>query len=235
MVEAGANEIPEAEILDALDIAHGEIKKLCALQRELREKAGKPKHRDRGARRSTTSCYSQIKADRTGADARRGDARWRTSSSARTRPRRSRSEVLEQYAGRRPTPTTYAERRADAQLAFDELEKEIIRERIAVQKKRPDGRSASEIRPITIEVEPLPRTHGSALFTRGQTQALSVVALGHARARRCAWTPSGSRRRSATSTTTTSRPSRWARPASCAAPSAATSATARSPSARSCR
>ncbi len=63
-------------------------------------------------------------------------------------------------------------------MAFDKLEKSIIRERIAVHKKRPDGRAADEIRDITIEVGVTPRTHGSALFTRGQTQALSVVALG---------------------------------------------------------
>ena len=69
-------------------------------------------------------------------------------------------------------------RRAAVQLAFDKLEKSIIRERIAVNKKRPDGRSENEIRDITIEVGVLPRTHGSALFTRGQTQALSVVAMG---------------------------------------------------------
>jgi polyribonucleotide nucleotidyltransferase len=64
------------------------------------------------------------------------------------------------------------------QQAFDALEKAIVRERIAVQKRRPDGRSAQEIRPIEIEVSVAPRTHGSALFTRGQTQALSVAALG---------------------------------------------------------
>ncbi len=63
-------------------------------------------------------------------------------------------------------------------MAFDKLEKAIIRQRIAVEKKRPDGRKADEIREIDIEVSVAPRTHGSALFTRGQTQAISVVALG---------------------------------------------------------
>src|SRR5919204_467633 len=72
----------------------------------------------------------------------------------------------------------YALRRAAVQLAFDKLEKTIIRERIAVHKKRPDGRAEKEIRPISIEVGVAPRTHGSALFTRGQTQALSVASLG---------------------------------------------------------
>ena len=63
-------------------------------------------------------------------------------------------------------------------MAFDKLEKSIIRERIAIHKKRPDGRGENEIRDISIEVGVTPRTHGSALFTRGQTQALSVVAMG---------------------------------------------------------
>ena len=88
--------------------------------------------------------------------------------------------MLAQYSGD-PEAETYAEYRANAQRAFDKLEKTLIRERIAVHKKRPDGRSAEEIRPISIEVSVAPRTHGSALFTRGQTQALSVVALGTTR------------------------------------------------------
>ncbi|MDE3070271.1 MAG: polyribonucleotide nucleotidyltransferase, partial [Acidobacteriota bacterium] len=71
-----------------------------------------------------------------------------------------------------------AERQAAVKRAFDAIEKAIIRQRIAVQKKRPDGRGADEIRDISIEVDVAPRTHGSALFTRGQTQALSVAALG---------------------------------------------------------
>ena len=85
--------------------------------------------------------------------------------------------MLEAHSGS-PEDAEYAERRAAAQQAFDKLEKSIIRERIAVHKKRPDGRKETEIRDITIEASVLPRAHGSALFTRGQTQALSVVALG---------------------------------------------------------
>ena len=76
------------------------------------------------------------------------------------------------------TSISFIEGRAAVQLAFEKLEKSIIRERIAVHKKRPDGRAENEIRDITIEVGVTPRTHGSALFTRGQTQALSVVTIG---------------------------------------------------------
>ena len=78
---------------------------------------------------------------------------------------------------RRPTPSA----RAEVARAFDALEKEIIRRRIAVDKKRPDGRAQDEIRPIECEVDISPRVHGSALFTRGETQILSNVALGTTR------------------------------------------------------
>ena len=181
MVEAGANEIPEAEILDALDIAHAEIKKLCKLQRELAERVGKPKKvfetigvdedllaqirsshgadldsatqvQDKLERQEATKAVESAVLEHHGAPAREGASEEELSAARK--------------------------RRAAAQLAFDKLEKSIIRERIAVHKKRPDGRAEDEIRDISIEVGVTPRTHGSALFTRGQTQALSVAALG---------------------------------------------------------
>jgi polyribonucleotide nucleotidyltransferase len=177
MVEAGANEIPEAEILDALDIAHEEIKKLCALQRELAEKAGKEKTVVEIPQISA-DLYEQIKASH-------GAALDAATQVVDKLERQDASKVVEeevivQYSGD-PEAETYAEYRANAQRAFDKLEKTLIRERIAVQKKRPDGRTSDEIRPISIEVGVSPRAHGSALFTRGQTQALSVVALGTTR------------------------------------------------------
>src|SRR6202012_2987615 len=89
-------------------------------------------------------------------------------------------QVIAQYAGD-PESEAYKEYRSNAQRAFEKLEKTLIRERIAVQKKRPDGRGTDQIRPISIEVDVAPRTHGSALFTRGQTQAFSVVAMGTTR------------------------------------------------------
>src|SRR4051794_17275236 len=174
MVEAGANEVPEAEILDALDIAHAEIKKLCALQRELAEKAGKPKQAVE-APQVDEDLLRQIQESH-GADLDR--ATQVEDKLARQDATKAVEEaVLAHYSGD-PSAETYAEFRQRAQLAFDRLEKTIIRERIAKQKRRPDGRAEREIRPITIEVGVAPRTHGSALFTRGQTQALSVAALG---------------------------------------------------------
>ncbi|MBV9006500.1 MAG: polyribonucleotide nucleotidyltransferase, partial [Solirubrobacterales bacterium] len=174
MVEAGANQVPEAEILDALDIAHDAIKKLCAAQRELADKAGKEKI-EVVVPEVHPELYEQIKATHGAAL----DAATQVEDKLERQEACSliEEQVLAQYSGD-PEAETYAEYRANAQRAFDKLEKTLIRERIAIQKKRPDGRSAEEIRPLSIEVGVAPRTHGSALFTRGQTQALSVVALG---------------------------------------------------------
>jgi polyribonucleotide nucleotidyltransferase len=174
MVEAGAKEIPEAEILDALDIAHTEIKKLCALQRELAERCGKPKL-EVVVPQVDTNLLEQVRREH----GHELDAATQVEDKLARQDATKAVEtaVLEHYSGD-PDSDGYAERRAAAQMVFDKLEKSIIRERIAVHKKRPDGRAVDEIRDISIEIGVTPRTHGSALFTRGQTQALSVVALG---------------------------------------------------------
>jgi polyribonucleotide nucleotidyltransferase len=181
MVEAGANEIPEAEILDALDIAHAEIKKLCAVQRDLADKVGKEK-----------KVFETISVDEKLLDEIRSSHGSQLDAATQVEDKLERQDatketeaaILEHYAPAAPEAASEhealaaKERRAAVQMAFDKLEKSIIRERIAVNKKRPDGRSENEIRDISIEVGVTPRTHGSALFTRGQTQALSVVAMG---------------------------------------------------------
>ncbi len=174
MVEAGANEVTEAEILDALDIAHGEIKKLCALQVELAAKAGKAKlvieppvvDEDLLAR-IKASHGAKIDAATSVVDKL---ARQDASTAVK-------DEIVAEYAGD-PSAEDYAARKGAAAGIFSKLEKSTIRERIAVDKKRPDGRGTDEIRDISIEVGVTPRTHGSALFTRGQTQALSAASLG---------------------------------------------------------
>ncbi|MBV9213604.1 MAG: polyribonucleotide nucleotidyltransferase [Actinobacteria bacterium] len=177
MVEAGAQEASEAEILDALDIAHGEIRKLCAAQRELQEQAGKPKAEvdvpqlDEAVLEKIRSQFGEELDRATQVE----DKLERQEATKAVE-----AEALEALAGD-PADPEHGERRAAAQLAFDKLEKDVIRRRIAVDKKRPDGRAADEIRQIAIEVGVAPRTHGSALFTRGQTQAFSVVALGTTR------------------------------------------------------
>jgi polyribonucleotide nucleotidyltransferase len=181
MVEAGANEVSEAEILDALDIAHSEIKKLCQLQRDLAAKVGKEKTLVE-VPTVDAALFEQIRASHGSAldEATQVEDKLERQDACKA----VEHSILEQYAPAAPEGAgeeqllTAKARRATAQLAFDKLEKAIIRERIAVHKKRPDGRAENEIRDISIEVGVTPRTHGSALFTRGQTQALSAAALG---------------------------------------------------------
>jgi polyribonucleotide nucleotidyltransferase len=179
MVEAGANEITEAEILDALDIAHAEIKRLCEAQHELRRKAGKEKI-ELTPPQVDESILGEVR-DRFGAAL---DAATQVVDKLERQDatKAVEEEVLEALG----TDVGLDEdgaiaRRAEVQRAFDKLEKDIIRRRIAVDKKRPDGRAAEEIREIWIEVPAAPRLHGSAIFTRGQTQAFSVAALGTTR------------------------------------------------------
>src|SRR5437763_1126692 len=177
MVEAGADEVSEAEILDALDIAHAEIRKLCEAQRELQKIAGKEKQ-EVEVPQVNEDLLQQI-TDRFG-PALETATQVEDKLERQDATKKVEEEVLDAFTPEE-TADGYAEARANAQLAFDKLEKDVIRRRIAVDKKRPDGRSADEIRPIWIEVGVAPRTHGSAIFTRGQTQALSVAALGTTR------------------------------------------------------
>jgi polyribonucleotide nucleotidyltransferase len=178
MVEAGANEIAEAEVLDALDIAHAAIKDLCQAQHDLRRQAGKDK--DEVTPPQVDEGIAAELRDRFGA-ALEAATQVVDKLERQDATKRVEEEALEALSGSPDEPETYATRRAAAQLAFDKLEKDIIRRRIAVEKKRPDGRAAEEIRDIWIEVGVAPRTHGSAIFTRGQTQAFSVAALGTTR------------------------------------------------------
>jgi polyribonucleotide nucleotidyltransferase len=178
MVEAGASGVSEAEILDALDIAHAEIRKLCASIEELRQARGKEKLEvtepqiDESLLEEIRSSHGQ-KID----EATLIEAKLERQAAADA----VEQEVLEQYGGAENGDEPDAERKAAVEAAFAKLEKEIIRRRIAVDKKRPDGRAQDEIRAIECEVDVAPRVHGSALFTRGETQILSNVALGTSR------------------------------------------------------
>jgi polyribonucleotide nucleotidyltransferase len=178
MVEAGAEGVTEAEILDALDIAHQEIKKLCGAMAELREKAGKEKIVVEPPQVDEAT-YESIKSSHGGKldEATQIEAKLERQDTIDA----VEAEVLEQYAPPTEDEQPDRERLAEVKAAFAKLEKDIIRRRIAVDKKRPDGRAQDEIRPIETEVDVAPRVHGSALFTRGETQILSSVALGTTR------------------------------------------------------
>ncbi|HVG99408.1 MAG TPA: polyribonucleotide nucleotidyltransferase [Miltoncostaeaceae bacterium] len=170
MVEAGAKEVDEETMLEALGIAHDEIRRICAVQTELRETAGKPKWEVEGAAVDEKLLAKVEKAaGKDLAEATREQAKL---------ARRDRIAAVRAAAEKVLGDDPDAEATAAFSAAFDALEKRLIRERIAVDKERPDGRKADEIRPISCEVRVLPRVHGTGLFTRGETQVLTSLALG---------------------------------------------------------
>ena len=178
MVECGADNVTEAEVLDALDIAHAEIKKLVGAMEELQQIAGKEKLVVE-APSIDEGLLSQIR-----------DTHQTAIDEATSVPEKlARQEAIEaikdavlaQYAPDTGDDDADSARRSEVSAAFGSIEKSTIRKRIAVDKKRPDGRAQDEIRPIETEVDISPRVHGSALFTRGETQILSNVALGTTR------------------------------------------------------
>jgi polyribonucleotide nucleotidyltransferase len=174
MVEAGAEGVTEAEILDALDIAHGEIKKLVGAMEELQKKAGKEKLQ-----------HEEPELDATLVDEIRSSHGQALIDAIATEGKLERyeaiDEVKDEVVAKYAPEDEDAERVAEVKAAFGSIEKDTIRKAIAVDKKRPDGRAQDEIRPIECEVDISPRVHGSALFTRGETQILSNVALGTTR------------------------------------------------------
>jgi polyribonucleotide nucleotidyltransferase len=178
MVEAGAKGVTEAEILDALDIAHGEIKKLTAAMQELQDKAGKEKYQvdavqiDEGLLNDIRGSHGQALVDAIATDGKL--ERYEAIDQVK-------EQVVNHYAPDHGDDDAVSARKSEVGAAFDSIEKDTIRKAIAVDKKRPDGRAQDEIRPIETEVDISPRVHGSGLFTRGETQVLSNVALGTTR------------------------------------------------------
>ncbi|MFN8112544.1 MAG: polyribonucleotide nucleotidyltransferase [Solirubrobacterales bacterium] len=178
MVECGADNVTEAEVLDALDIAHAEIKKLVGAMEELAAKAGKEKISVE-APVLDESLVEQIRGSHANAI---DEATSVPEKLARQEAIEAiKDAVLAQYAPDTGDEEADAARRDEVSRAFGSIEKTTIRRRIAIDKKRPDGRAQDEIRPIETEVDISPRVHGSALFTRGETQILSNVALGTTR------------------------------------------------------
>jgi polyribonucleotide nucleotidyltransferase len=171
MVEAGASELDEETVLEALAIAHEEIQEICRAQRELQEKAGKPKWEVTGQSVDPDLLAKLEKAIGK-------DLEEATLEQAKLSRRDKISAVRKAAAEALLGDDGTAEDRAALNRAFDALNKSIIRRRIAVEKSRPDGRAADEIRPISAEVGVAPRVHGSGLFTRGETQVMTLLALG---------------------------------------------------------
>jgi polyribonucleotide nucleotidyltransferase len=171
MVEAGADEVSEAIMVEALMLAHKEINRLCRWQKEL-YKALDIQKRPVEAPVLNEEMIGEIErnyAERLRAALDTSGQEKRVSYAAIDALKK---EVVESY------PEDQIEKRLMAKKSFDHLKEKIFRDDILNHRRRPDGRRFSEIRSISCEVGWLPRTHGSALFTRGETQALVTTTLG---------------------------------------------------------
>jgi polyribonucleotide nucleotidyltransferase len=169
MVEAGANDVTEEQMVDALGAAHEQIQKLVAVQEELfREIAPKkievtPKERNEELHREVEQkLYARLK-----------EAMQTKGKQAADRAVDSVKELLMAELGEREPEVL-----EEASSAFKSLEEKVLREEVLTHRRRLDGRAFDAVREVTCEVGVLPRTHGSSLFTRGETQALVTVTLG---------------------------------------------------------
>ncbi len=172
MVECGANELPEAVILDALDLAHREIKRIIALQREIVAEAGIVKHAFDAPSEDWPVEFADSIRDR-----------WSEELQAALEVRGKFEQKDAVHAVRDKALAELPEAEVEEKTqwvknVFQAMVKAITRETILEQRERLDGRAFDEIRPVTCEVGVLPRAHGSALFTRGETQALVTCTLG---------------------------------------------------------
>lgn len=171
MVEAGANEVSEEVMVEALMLAHKEIKRLCRWQREL-FKALEIEKRSFEAQKLDEEMIASIEEN--------------YAEKLRTALDTINQDKLESYAAvdalKEEVVNSYSEEEADkrdmAKKVFTFLKEKIFRDDILNNRRRPDGRRFGEIRPVTCEVSWLPRAHGSALFTRGETQAIVTTTLG---------------------------------------------------------
>lgn len=170
MVEGESKEVSEQDLLDALKFAQGEIKKIVQLQKELQEVCGKPKMEVpvkavdeqlvKDVHELAYEKYSDI-----------------VSSVLAKEERYAKNDQLNQEV-LTALAEKYPEKGKVIKEILHDIEKELMRKRILEEGKRLDGRNTTQIRPISIDLSVLPRTHGSALFTRGETQSLMTLTLG---------------------------------------------------------
>ncbi|HMF74699.1 MAG TPA: polyribonucleotide nucleotidyltransferase, partial [Bryobacteraceae bacterium] len=170
MVEAGANEASEAEVLDAIEFGHDCCKKIAIGIRELVKLAGKTK-REYNPPAVNESMLTKISAAVRAelSDALNTQKYGKLESYSRIDAAKAKAIVL----------FTEEAEQLEAKKVFDSLKERIFRDEMLKDRRRPDGRALDEIRKITCEIGVLPRTHGSAIFTRGETQALVTTTLGN--------------------------------------------------------
>ena len=169
MVEAGANELPEEVILEAILFGHEEIKKIVAFQDEIQKACGKEKREVKlfAVPEEMEKAIREYATDKLDQAVRNPDKLARDEDIANVK-----AEALEHFL------ELYPDAIKEIPYMLHKIVKEIVRRMITKEKIRPDGREVEEVRPVSCEVGILPRTHGSGLFTRGQTQILTVTTLG---------------------------------------------------------
>ena len=174
MIEAGADEIPNDIMLEAIKKAHVEIKKLCQFIKNIKDEIGKPKFEYQSF--SVTPEFYKAVCEKFEQAMYEGvqeqDKEIRNDNVDKI------AEEIKNLAIEMYGEDAEEEHAFDIATSVHDLEKACVRKMILKENKRPDGRKIDEIRPLHAEVGLLPRTHGSALFSRGQTQVLSVVTLG---------------------------------------------------------
>jgi polyribonucleotide nucleotidyltransferase len=171
MIESGAKEVKEETVADAIEFAHTEIKKICAAISELREKVGKPK------RAVTPPEFDE--AYYKGLESKIG-ARLADCLDTEKHPKAESYELVRAFEKEllEALPAEDVEGKAKLEKYYDTLRERIFRNQVIHHKRRPDGRAFDQIREIWIEAGVVPRAHGSAVFTRGETQALVTTTLG---------------------------------------------------------
>src|ERR1700735_5165642 len=171
MIESGGKEIPEGRVVDAIEFAHDQIKKICAAIEDLARRAGKPKRLgsqveiDQGYLKGLTAKIS---------------AKLKDALDTQKHPKFESYALVKEIKDelKKELPEGDADAAKKLSKYYELLREKIFRDQVLVDRIRPDHRAFDKIRNLTIEVGVLPRLHGSALFTRGETQALVSATLG---------------------------------------------------------
>ena len=174
MIEAGANEVPDDVMLEAIKKGHEEIKKLCKFISDIKAEIGKPKFEYKSFEVDHDLYDFMVEnfTDKMKVAVQEIDKETRDNNVSAI------SEEITSAVTEKLGEEAASERAQEIGEAIYKLEKKCVRDMIFYEHKRVDGRAIDEIRPLSCEVGVLPRTHGSAIFTRGQTQAMSIVTLG---------------------------------------------------------
>ena len=174
MIEAGANEVPDDKMLEAIKVAHEEIKKLCEFIQGIKSEIGKPKaeYKSFAIPEDLAAFIKDIAYDKMKEAVQTVDKNTRDDQVSAVN-----DFVIEEYKAKYGEET-YEENKSMVAEALYKAEKQAVRDLIIKEGKRVDGRKDDEIRPLSAEVGLFERVHGSALFSRGLTQVLSMVTLG---------------------------------------------------------